>query len=33
MEGKKHDIKSSFTIPYGESDKNLSLVVVKDGFA
>ena len=33
MEGKKHDIKSSFIIPYGESDKNISLVVVKDGYA
>ena len=33
MEGKKHNIESSFTIPYGESDKNLSLVITKDGYA
>jgi hypothetical protein len=33
MEGKKHNVESIFTIPYGESDKNLSLVITKDGYA
>ena len=33
MEGKKHLVASSFTIPYGETDKNMSLLVIKDGYA
>jgi hypothetical protein len=33
MEGKKHIVDSTFTIPYGENDKSLNLVLVKDGYA
>lgn len=33
MDGKKHAVKSSFTVPYGENDKSLSLIVTKDGYA
>lgn len=33
MEGKKHQVKNSFTIPYGEAGKNLNLIVTKDGYA
>lgn len=33
MDGKKHDVDSAFVIPYGETEKNVSLTWMKDGFA
>lgn len=33
MEGKRHNVASFFTIPYGETDKNVDLIVTKDGYA
>jgi hypothetical protein len=33
MEGKSHSAESSFIIPFGESSKNLSLIISKDGYS